>query len=99
MIIDLLSLRGLMLLEGFVSLMLYAHVIGTKFFSHGWSYRTTSLGIGGLISYASSVQVKAYQRQAPFDVYSIIGLVALTLLLIGLSAYVGTRSGDSTDGT
>jgi hypothetical protein len=33
-IIDLLSLRGLMLLEGFVSLMLYAHVIGTKFFSH-----------------------------------------------------------------
>jgi hypothetical protein len=97
-VIDLLSIRGLMLVEGIVCLLLYAHVVGTKFLHHGWSYRVTSLGFGGLISYASSAQVKAYQRHAPFDGYSVVGLIALTLLLIGLTLYV-TRSGDSTDGT
>lgn len=91
--------RAVMLVEGIVALYLYAHVIGTKFFHKGWSYKITSLGFGGLISYASSIQVKAYQRHAPFDGYSTVGLIGLTLTLVGLSLYVLTRSGDPTDGT
>lgn len=91
------SLRGLMLIEGIAALLLYAHVIGTKFFNKGWSYKLTSLGFGGLISYASSIQVKAYKRASPFDGYSTVGLIALTLLIAGLTLYVLTRT-DSTDG-
>lgn len=97
--IELLSIRGFMLIEGITAGLLYAHVIGTTFFARGWPYRITALGFGGLISYASSIQVKAYKRGAPFDGYSWLGLVALTLLVVGLSLYVLTRTGDSTDGT
>lgn len=81
-------LRGVMFVEGIVCGLLYAHVIGVKFFTHGVAYKFTSLGFGGLISYASAIQVKAYKRQAPFDLFSTSGLVALTLLTIGLTLYV-----------
>jgi len=93
------SLRGVLFVGGIIALPLYAHIVGTKFFNHGWSYRFTALGIGGLIVYVTAVQRKAQKADAPFDGYSWIGFTAVIFLVIGLSLYVVTRSGDSTDGT
>jgi hypothetical protein len=93
------SMRGVMFIGGIVALLFYAHVVGTKFFNRGWSYRLTSLGFGGLITYATAIQRKAQRAGAPFDAYSWVGATALILLISGLSLYLLKRSGDSTDGT
>lgn len=93
------SLRGVLFVEGFAVTMIYAWIAGTKAFDgkHGWSYRITSLGFFGVLTYLTAVQVKAYTRNSPFDGYSWFGLTFVTVLMVGLLAYLWTRD-DSTDG-
>jgi hypothetical protein len=94
------SLRGLLFVEALAATSLYAWIFGTKVATpgHGWSYRLTAFGIFGTLIYVSAIQVKAHNRHSPFDGYSWLGLVFVTLLLTGLILYVSKRA-DSTDGT
>jgi hypothetical protein len=96
--IELLSLRGLLFVEGIAATLIYGWIVGTKFVDHGWSYRVTAVGFFGILGYVSAVQVKAYKRHSPFDGFSWLGLIALTVVLVGFTLYVSTRT-DSTDGT
>lgn len=95
---ELLTLRGIMFVEGITAMLLYAWVAGTKLPAHGWSYRLTAVGFFGVLGYLSAGQVKAYRLQTPFDAVSYSGLTALSILVTGLTLYVITRT-DSTDGT
>lgn len=93
----LLSLRGLLFIEGIAVMMLYAWIVGTKIADHGWSYRITALGILGTFGYVTAIQVKAYNRHSPFDAFSYARLVALSIVLVGHTLYLLTRT-DTTDG-
>jgi len=93
----LLSLRGLFFVEGIVAMMLYAWVVGTKIPHHGLSYAVTALGFFGCLGYITAIQVKAYNRDSPFDAFSYAGLIAVTVLLVGFLLYV-IRQTDHPDG-
>ncbi|MBC7630412.1 hypothetical protein [Aeromicrobium sp.] len=94
----LLLLRSLMFVEGILCGLLFAWIIGVTFFHHSLSYRIVVLGFGGLLSYVTAVQVKAYKLRAPFDSYSTLGLIAMTILLVGLVLRVLYSDSDNAGG-
>lgn len=80
-----LLLRGVLAVEAFFALVLTGNALGHIWAGHHWSMRVTFIGGMGVEVYVLAGQHKAYVREIPFDIYSWIGLVGYSVLLVGLT--------------
>ena len=70
-----------------MGLVLYGGFIGHMWRRLTWPLRVMGIGAGLLGIYVLGGQVKAYQLDIPFDGYSVVGVVAYTVLIAGLLAF------------
>lgn len=79
-----LALRGLLSAEIFAVLILLGGWIGDLWPERGWAVRVVLIGAGSANTYVLAGQVKAFNLQVPFDAVSGFGLLAYTVLVVGL---------------
>lgn len=85
------SLRWLLFIEALIACLTYAQLTGPLMFRKGWALRVTLTGFGGILLYVTAVQIKAYQRDSPFDFYSWLGLISVTIYDIGVMWFLWDR--------
>ena len=83
---ELLTWRAVLALEALLALVMYGGMLG-----HYWRrlhnpLRLLAVGALGVGVYILAGQAKAYNLGIPFDGYSVIGVVAYTVLLVALLA-------------
>lgn len=86
-----LALRGLLTVEAFVALFISASFFGTIWPERGRPTRVVIVGLGVILVYVFVGQFKAYRLHIPFDLFSMIGLVGYTVLLVGGSWFIHER--------
>ncbi len=77
-------LRGLLAAEAFVAVLLAGQWLGSAWHDRGWPTRIILSGGIGILVYVLLGQVKAFNLDIPFDWFSVIGLGAYTVFLVGL---------------
>lgn len=77
-------LRGILAFEALVALLLSGSFFGTIWPERGWPIRVVCVGLFGVLVYVFAGQIKAFNLGIPFDGFSLVGLIAYTVLLVGL---------------
>ncbi|UIU47055.1 hypothetical protein [Microcystis phage MinS1] len=77
-------LRGILAAQALLAILLAGQWLGDVWHSRGWPARCIFAGALGVLVYVLAGQAKAYLLGIPFDAFSVLGVIAYTLLLTGL---------------
>jgi hypothetical protein len=84
-------LRGTLAGLALVTLLLSASFFGSIWPERGWPIRVVCVGLAGVLVYGLVGQFKALNLGIPFDAFSWVGLIAYTVLVVGLGWFVRDR--------
>lgn len=80
-------LRSVLTAEAFVAVLLMARFLGALWNHRKWPTRVIIIGVWLILFYVALGQVKAFYLHIVFDGFSLFGLFAYAVLLVGLIAY------------
>lgn len=83
---DLLTWRAVLALEALLALVMYGGMLGHFWHRLHGPLRLLAVGALGVGVYVLAGQAKAYNLGIPFDGYSVIGVVAYTVVIVALLA-------------
>ena len=84
-------LRGILAAEAFAGLLLSSSFFGAIWPERTWPIRVVCIGLFGVLVYVFAGQIKAFNLGIPFDGFSALGLIAYSVLLVGLVWFVHER--------
>lgn len=76
-------LRGVLAFEALAALLLSGSFFGSIWPERGWPIRVICVGLFGVLVYVFVGQIKAFNLDIPFDGFSMVGLLAYSVLLSG----------------